>query len=181
MNRLITQLFLIALLAGVMQAQAPRTHLQAPAQGRMSLRSTNNDRAPLLTPGMGKWWKDSGLMQKIGVNDGQVQQIEKIFQDRRPQLVDLHAALEKQETLLGPLVETDHPDQAQVSAQIDKIAQSRGALEKANAEMLLSIRRVLTSDQWKRLKRETVVTAPAVTPPPEPSAKPNPRDPSDPE
>ena len=177
MNRLLTQLFLIVLLAGLALAQVPRTHLQPPVAGKMSLRPTNNDRTTLLTPGMGKWWKDSELMQKIGVNDGQVQQIEKIFQERRPQLVDLHADLEKQEGLLGPLVETDHPDQKQVSSQIDRIAQARGALEKANAEMLLSIRRVLSSDQWKRLKQETVVTAPAVTP--EPAAKP--RGPGDPE
>lgn len=177
MNKLITQFCLIVLLAGLALAQAPRTHLQAPVAGRMSLRSTTkDDRAPLMVPA-GKWWKDSELMQKIGVNDGQVQQIERIFQDRRSQLVDLHAELEKQESMLGPLVETDHPDQKQVSEQIDKIAHARGSLEKANAEMLLSIRRVLSSDQWKRLQKETVVTAPT----PEPAAKPGARGPGDPE
>ena len=91
-------------------------------------------------------------MRKIGVSDEQVQRIEKIFQDHRLQLIDLHAALEKQEAILEPLVEADQPEEAQVIAQIDKVAQARANLEKSNAQMLLAIRRVLTVDQWKKLR-----------------------------
>ena len=102
--------------------------------------------------GPGKWWKDSALMQKIGVSDEQVQRIEKIFQDHRLQLIDLHAALERQEAILEPLIEGDQPDEARVIAQIDKVAQARANLEKSNAQMLLAIRQVLTVDQWKKLR-----------------------------
>jgi Spy/CpxP family protein refolding chaperone len=108
-------------------------------------------------PGMGlrnpgKWWKDSALMTRIGVSDEQVQRIEKIFQDHRLELIDLHAALEKQEAILDPLIEADQPDESQVIGQIDKVAQARANLEKSNAQMLLAIRRVLTVDQWKKLR-----------------------------
>jgi Spy/CpxP family protein refolding chaperone len=108
--------------------------------------------AGMRLPGPGKWWKNSALMQKIGVNDDQVQRIEKIFQEHRLQLIDLHAALEKQEVMLEPLVEADRPDEAQVISQIDKVAQARANLEKSNAQMLLAIRRVLTVEQWKKLR-----------------------------
>jgi Spy/CpxP family protein refolding chaperone len=91
-------------------------------------------------------------MRKLGVSDEQVQKIEKIFQDHRLQLIDLHAALEKQEAILDPLIEADQPDESQVIAQIDKVAQARANLEKSNAQMLLAIRRVLTVDQWKKLR-----------------------------
>ena len=91
-------------------------------------------------------------MQKIGVSDEQVQKIEKIFQAHRLDLIDLHAALEKQEAILDPLIEADQPDESQVIAQIDKVAQARANLEKSNAQMLLAIRRVLTLDQWKKLR-----------------------------
>jgi Spy/CpxP family protein refolding chaperone len=91
-------------------------------------------------------------MQRIGVSDEQVQRIEKIFQDHRLQLIDLHAALEKQEATLEPLIEADQPDETQVIAQIDKVAQARANLEKSDAQMLLAIRRVLTVDQWKKLR-----------------------------
>ena len=102
--------------------------------------------------GPGKWWKDSDLMKRIGVNDDQVTKIEKIFQDHRLQLIDLHADLEKQEAILEPLVEADQPVESQVAAQIDKVAQARANLEKSDAMMLLSIRRVLSVDQWKKLR-----------------------------
>src|SRR5271157_6182137 len=102
--------------------------------------------------GPGKWWKDSELMRKIGVSDEQVQKIEQIFQDHRLELIDLHAALEKQEAILEPLVEADQPDESKVIAQIQRVAQSRANLEKSNAQMLLAIRRVLTVDQWKKLR-----------------------------
>ena len=41
-----------------------------------------------------------------------------------------------------------------VLAQIDRIAQARAELEKANARMLLGLRGVLTLDQWKKLQAE---------------------------
>src|SRR4051812_23420066 len=53
----------------------------------------------------GKWWKNSELAQKIGISEAQTQQMEKIFQDTRLKLIDLHANLEKQEALMEPLVE----------------------------------------------------------------------------
>src|SRR4051812_46910717 len=44
----------------------------------------------------GKWWKNSELVQKVGISEVQVQQMEKIFQDTRLRLIDMHANLEKQ-------------------------------------------------------------------------------------
>ena len=108
-------------------------------------------------PGMGmggKWWKNSELVKKLGLSDSQVQQIENIFQDHRLQLIDLRAALEKQEVTLQPLVDAERPDEAKVTAQIDQVAQARANLEKSNARMLLAIRRVLTVDQWKKLQEQ---------------------------
>jgi len=108
-------------------------------------------------PGMhgpgGKWWK-SDIAQQIGLSEQQAQQMEKIYQDQRMQLIDLRANLEKQEAALEPLIEADQPNEQQVLGQIDKIAQARAALEKSNAQMHFSMRRVLTSDQWKKLQAE---------------------------
>jgi Spy/CpxP family protein refolding chaperone len=117
---------------------------------------------------MGKWWKNSELMQRIGLTEQQSQQIEKAFQDHRLQLIDLHAALEKQEVQLEPLMEADRPDEAQVIAQIDRVAQARAALEKSNAQMLLAIRRVLTVDQWKKLHSDHHMPGMMPTPAPPP-------------
>ena len=100
----------------------------------------------------GKWWKDSRIVQDIGLSDQQSTQIEKIFQDHRMQLVDLHANLEKAELAMEPMMQADQPNEGQITSQIDKISQARAALEKSNAVMLLGIRKVLTADQWKKLQ-----------------------------
>ncbi len=108
----------------------------------------------MMGPGPGKWWKNPDLAQKLALTDDQIGKMDKIFQDHRLKLIDLHASLEKQEVILEPMINADHPDEAQVLAQIDKVAQARAELEKANARMLLGIRNVLTPDQWKKLQAE---------------------------
>lgn len=105
-------------------------------------------------PGPGKWWKNPELAKSLGLTDDQINKMEKIFQDSRLKLIDLHATLQKQEALLQPMIEADHPDEDRVLSQIDQVAQARAELEKANARMLLDIRNVLTPDQWKKLREE---------------------------
>jgi len=120
----------------------PSSMLNPPAEGR---------------PGMPhgaeiKWWKDPVLVQKLHVNDDQVQKLEKIAQDHQIQEIDLRADLEKQYAILRFQMETDPPDQVQVLAQIDKVTQARGRLEKSQVEMLLAVRRVLTTEQAKMVR-----------------------------
>ncbi len=83
-------------------------------------------------------------------------------------MIDLDAALEKQEVQLEPLMEADRPDEAQVIAQIDRVAQARAALEKSNAQMFLAIRRVLSVEQWKKLHSDQHMPGmmPPMPPPP---------------
>jgi Spy/CpxP family protein refolding chaperone len=107
---------------------------------------------PMGPPMMGKWWKNAEIVQKLQLSDDQLQRLEKIFQDSRVHLIDLHAALEKEEAQLEPLVEAENPDEGQVNSQIDKVAAARAELEKGNTRMLLELRKVLTTEQWKTLQ-----------------------------
>lgn len=106
-------------------------------------------------PGMGgKWWNNADVARKLNLTDQQVQQMEQIYQQHRLKLIDQVAAVQKQEVMLEPMLSADRPDEAQVLAQIDKVAQARAELEKSNARMLLGIRQVLSAEQWKQLKDE---------------------------
>jgi Spy/CpxP family protein refolding chaperone len=100
----------------------------------------------------GRWWKDAEVAKAIGLNDSQVQKIEQIFQNSRMKLVDVHANLQKEEFKLEPLLEADNPDENAVLSAIDRIAATRATLEKANAQMAFAIRRVLSPEQWKKLR-----------------------------
>ena len=71
---------------------------------------------------------------------------------------------------MEPLVAAEQPDETKILTQIDRVAQARAELEKANARMLLGIRRTLTQDQWKKLQAEN-----PRGPAPAPAAAPRPR------
>lgn len=116
---------------------------------------------PALRGPRGRWWGNPELVQKLGITPDQVKKMDDILQQHRLHLIDLHATLDKQELILEPLVSADQPDETRILAQIDKVAQARADLEKANARMLLDIRRVLTQEQWQKLKTETPSPAPA--------------------
>jgi Spy/CpxP family protein refolding chaperone len=91
-------------------------------------------------------------VKKLGLSEAQVGQIEQTFLAHRLRLVDLRADLEKQELGLQPLLDADRPDEGKVAAQLDLITAARGRLEKGHALMLLAVRRVLSTEQWKRLQ-----------------------------
>jgi periplasmic protein CpxP/Spy len=102
--------------------------------------------------GPGRWWDNPNVAQQVGITDDQKKKMDDIFQQNKLKLIDLKAALEKQEAIMQPLIEADQPDEAKILSQIDAIAQARAELEKANARMLLGIRTMLTPDQWKKLR-----------------------------
>jgi Spy/CpxP family protein refolding chaperone len=103
-------------------------------------------------PDLGKWWKNSDVVRELQLTDQQINQIEQNFLEHRLKLIDLKAEVERQETRLQPLIEADRPDEPKVLAQIDLVLAARGKLEKENATMMLSIRRVLSVEQWKKLE-----------------------------
>src|SRR5262245_5448272 len=109
------RIFLVCLLALLLSAtvfgqtsqppQAPSGN--APGQPGEAPRPARRDHHMFMPPGgpmgmsmggppMGKWWKNAEVVQKLQLSDDQLQRLEKIFQDNRLHLIDLHAALEKE-------------------------------------------------------------------------------------
>lgn len=101
---------------------------------------------------LGKWWTRPEEIERLGLSTDQRKNLNEILQQHRLKLIDLEASLQKEEVTLEPLVNADQPDDAKVLAQVDRVAQARAELEKANSRMLWQVRRVLTPDQWKLLQ-----------------------------
>jgi Spy/CpxP family protein refolding chaperone len=137
-----------------MMARMNRTPRPAVAPQPMVGGMTSLERV-LGGPG-GKWWTRPEMAQKLGLTADQMKKMDDIFQQHRLRLIDLDAAVRKEEVIMEPLISAEQPDEAKIVAQIDKVAQARAELEKANARMLLGIRRLLTPDQWNRLKSDPV-------------------------
>ena len=105
----------------------------------------------------GRWWTRPDMAQRLGLTADQTKKMDDVFQQHRLKLIDLNAAVQKEEVIMEPLISAEQPDEAKIVAQIDKVAQARAELEKANARMLLGIRRLLTQEQWNKLKAEPAV------------------------
>jgi len=101
---------------------------------------------------MGKWWKNSELVKKLQLTDAQIKQLDQTFFDHRMKLIDYHADLEKQDMKLQSLLDEDSPNEAQVGAQVDQELAARSKLERENTMMNLDLRKVLSVDQWRKLK-----------------------------
>jgi Spy/CpxP family protein refolding chaperone len=147
----------VLLLSAAAFAQGPPSPgmMPGPGAGKDMIfisRGPGPEHGPMGMGPMGRWWKNSDIVKKVGVSDEQVQKIEQIFQDHRLKLIDVRASLEKEEVRLQPMIEADSPNDKQIMAQIDRVANARAELEKANAQMMLDIRHVLTLDQWKKLQ-----------------------------
>ena len=90
----------------------------------------------------GRWWRNPLLMHRLGLTPDQQKNMDEIFDQSRLKLIDLTAALDKEEVVLEPLVDADQPDAPKVRAQIDRIAQPAvgnpadsypGSMERAGA------------------------------------------------
>ena len=147
----------------------PRSNMQRGPGGQgMTMRGRDRgddfggrDRGFRMGPG-GMWWKDSRVVQNLSLTPDQVKKMDGIFQESRLKLIDLHANVQKQEVMLEPLLSANPLDTAKAQAQIDKVADARAELEKTNARMLLSLRGVLTPDQWTKLQERRGPGEPAV-------------------
>ena len=100
----------------------------------------------------GRWWNNPGMIEKLKLTDDQRNAMDQILLDHRKDLIDKRGAVEKAELDLEPLMQDDQPNESKVLAQIDKVAQARLELEKANARFLLAIRAKLSTEQWNALK-----------------------------
>jgi Spy/CpxP family protein refolding chaperone len=107
-----------------------------------------------LQPGLpDRWWKNPSTAQSLGLTADQQKKMDDTFQQYRLKLIDLNATLEKEEVTLEPLVAAGSLDESKITTQIDRVAQARAELEKANGRMLLGIRKQLTPEQWSKVSQ----------------------------
>jgi Spy/CpxP family protein refolding chaperone len=102
----------------------------------------------------GKWWNKPEIVGRLKITSDQQHKMDDVFQQSRTKLIDAQAALAREEATLEPLMEAPQLDDSKILPQIDRIAQARSELEKAEARLLLGIRHVLTADQWRSLQSE---------------------------
>jgi Spy/CpxP family protein refolding chaperone len=101
----------------------------------------------------GTWWREQYWIKELNLTPDQQKKMDDTFRQNKLKLIDLTAALEKEELMLEPLIENIAPgDEPKIQAGIDRVADARAGLEKANARMLLAIRQIMTQEQWDKVQ-----------------------------
>ena len=102
----------------------------------------------------------------VALTGDQKSAIDGVLRENRQRLFDLSTAVQREDFAMQGLMDADQPDEGKILAQVDKLAAARAELEKANARMLLAMRRVLTADQWRKLQEFNRAHPPQRRPPP---------------
>ena len=118
-------------------------------------------RGALYVPGAA-WWTNAALVERLGLTDDQKAKIERAFENRKQELASKSEGVQKEEAQLAKLLETDPLDRSAIFAEIDRVIQARGELERTNSAMTLEMREALTLAQWMQLP--PTVTAVTRTP-----------------
>ena len=94
-----------------------------------------------------KWWQADSVVKELGLTSEQTRRLEEIFQKALPALKAHKTALDTAEAQFERLIERG--DEAAME-QINVVEVARAELNKSRAQMLFTMRKVLTRDQWAK-------------------------------
>jgi Spy/CpxP family protein refolding chaperone len=100
----------------------------------------------------GKWWKRPRVAKELALTPDQTKQIDDIFARDRPRLIDLKADLQKKQFSLQQAIDQE-AERDELERRIDAVEDARKDLQKTRALMVLDMKKVLSPEQWDRLKQ----------------------------
>lgn len=102
----------------------------------------------------GRWWDDKHFAKDLKLRPEQQRQMDAAFEDHRGSLLKSYQGLQQEEARMEALSRAKALDKAALLSQIDRVAQARAELEKANTRYLLQIRSAMDAEQINRLEQQ---------------------------
>jgi Spy/CpxP family protein refolding chaperone len=99
----------------------------------------------------GRWWDDKHFAKTLHLRPEQKKRMDDLFDENRATLVSRYQALQQEESKMDALSHAQTLEESALFAQIDRVAQARAELEKANTHLLLQVRKEMDSDQITHL------------------------------
>ena len=101
----------------------------------------------------GRWWDDKHFAKELKLRPEQQRGMDLAFEDNRANLLRRFEGLQQEEARMDALSRAKTPDEVALYSQIDRVAQARAELEKANTRYLLQIRGLMDADQIAKLEQ----------------------------
>jgi hypothetical protein len=102
-------------------------------------------------PGL-RWWDDKHFIKQLRLRPEQQRRMDAIFEQSRPTLLIRLQTLQQERQRMDSLTHAQTLDENALFAEIDRVAQARADLEKANTHLLFQLRNEMDSDQLTRLE-----------------------------
>lgn len=100
----------------------------------------------------GRWWDDKHFAKQLRLSTDQQHRMDSIFEQNRGVLLKRFEELQQEEGRMEELTHARTLDENALFAQIDRVAQARADLEKANTHLLFQIRNEMDAEQITRLE-----------------------------
>jgi len=113
--------------------------------------TSNTMRGGLQLGPPGRWWDDKHFAKALHLRPEQKKRMDDLFDENRTTLVGRYQALQQEESKMEALSHAQTLEESILFAQIDRVAQARADLEKANTHLLLQVRKEMDADQITHL------------------------------
>lgn len=100
----------------------------------------------------GAWWQRAAVVKQIGLTEEQQQKIQRAFLEHRKKMIRLRGEIEIQELELEPLLSAKKLDAGKLAKVIDAVEKLRSKMSRERMEMLLTIRKTISAEQYEKLK-----------------------------
>lgn len=100
----------------------------------------------------GRWWDEKHFAKQLQLRPDQQRQMDTTFETNRSVLLKCFGDLQQEQSRMEVLTRAKTLDESSLFAQIDRVAEARADLEKANTHFLLQIRSEMDADQIARLE-----------------------------
>lgn len=100
----------------------------------------------------GRWWKNSEVIRELNLTPDQQKKLDDIMYAHMEKMIDLRAALDKEELKLKMLLDSPEIVEKQVLDQVDNVLTARDRMHRLRAVMFVKVRTLLTPDQWTKMK-----------------------------
>ena len=115
--------------------------------------STSTMRGGLQLGPPGRWWDDKHFVKQLQLRPDQQRQMDATFETNRSVLLKRYGDLQQEQNRMETMTRAKTLDEGALFAQIDRVAQARADLEKANTHFLLQIRGAMDAGQLSRLEQ----------------------------
>ncbi len=100
----------------------------------------------------GRWWKNEDVIRQLNLTPDQQRKLDDIMFAHMEKMIDLKAALDKEELKIKMLIDQPQIDEKQVMAQVDRVLAARDQMQRNRAAMFVKVRVLLTPEQWENIK-----------------------------